>query len=141
MPPRWAGEPRALGDAGAPVSDPITDLTRWLNLIPALVHEIAHESPDLSTIPQRYGHAAAAVANLIRTSPDVMRVVVRDVPLRCESCQSTEALRIVSARTAYNWDAQSDIAPNHPHLLCPVCEQDYTAHWDAMWADYYAGIM
>jgi len=112
-----------------------------LERTPALVHDIVYGLADLNSITLRYGPTIAAVVDALQTTPRAMVAVVQRVVLRCEACRSVDDLRVVGSRTAYNWDGRSDIDPNHPLLLCPTCAQEHDAHWDAMWAEYYAGIM
>ena len=65
----------------------------------------------------------------------------------CECCGKTEGVKAESSRTAYDttpFDRYDRILnedapdPNADVMLCRECAEEHHAHWDSMWADYYA---
>lgn len=53
----------------------------------------------------------------------------------CEQCSRQAVSR--SALTAYYWDGTGE-NPNRDVILCNECYEDYAAHWNAMWKEYYS---
>lgn len=58
------------------------------------------------------------------------------IKLECARCQATAGVEMENSRTQY-----PDPADNAPVPLCRDCAQEHHAHWDAMWADYQAGLL
>lgn len=72
-------------------------------------------------------------------------------------CEATEGVKEEPCRTAYHVPdcEHSDCAeypelkvacyasrdPNKTAWLCRECAEDYHAHWDEMWAQYYGSLL
>lgn len=54
----------------------------------------------------------------------------------CEGCKQTTKVRVGPVRTAYDDDTQ-----NTAPVLCSDCMDEYNQHWDAMWEEYYSGLL
>jgi len=69
--------------------------------------------------------------------------------LKCEAHYAlggeivTAGVEMESSRTMYPWDGPEDDPdnPNRPIALCRECAKDHHQHWDAMWAEYRAGLL
>jgi hypothetical protein len=62
-------------------------------------------------------------------------------PTTCQHCGDIrDDVEDVEARTMYVWDGKGE-DPNQSHFLCPPCAEEYEAHWDEMWSDYYSGLL
>ena len=66
----------------------------------------------------------------------------RRVLLECACCGSTNGVEMERSCTAYPFDGKINDPddPNRPIPLCRACAPEHYAHWDAMWADYRAGL-
>lgn len=58
----------------------------------------------------------------------------------CSTCGKTDGVGFEGADTAYG-PTKEEPDPNAPLPLCRSCAEDHHAHWDAMWAEYRAGIL
>lgn len=89
--------------------------------------------------------------------------LVVDPPPVCEQCGTTENVTWMPAATAYHTPTVNELPHsiwkqilinmgvvfleedgeyvNCPSAYCPTCAEEYSAHWDEMWRDYYSGLL
>jgi len=60
------------------------------------------------------------------------------------NCENNKP-RWITAATRYHFDIYDFLKwkenPNRDLFLCQECEEEYYAHWEEMWTEYYAGCM
>jgi hypothetical protein len=123
---------RLSTESPSPFSDPVPD---WK--FPATRNNVAPPSFDdhmRKVFAHRVGELSPAVVGLLR---ELWTLGVGAGSGGCETCNSLEDCEPESARTAYPWDGTGE-NPNRYAVLCRECAAEHHAHWDEMWAEYYA---
>lgn len=64
----------------------------------------------------------------------------------CESCGSVIGVKPESSRTCYHVEGiegreNTRVDPNRRVRLCRPCAEEHHEHWDAMWSEYYSGLL
>lgn len=68
----------------------------------------------------------------------------------CLCCGASDGVELESSRTAYSrpaltrWDRileETPPDPNAPIPLCRPCAETHHAEWDAVWREYYSGLL